>query len=341
MARALKPPKLAIVGIESLIGRELRELLSDRRLAAALDLVSSSESSGDILPEQDGDPVVVKPLSAANLEAARLIFLAGTPESSRKVAGMKLSSLLVDLTGTIADLPRAIVRAPMAEPERFLAPETRLAAVAHPAATALALVLRRLHSQSAVRHAVATVFEPASQRGREGIEELQQQTIGLLGLKSFPKAVFDDQLSFNMLSRLGADAPAPLANSEARIERDLDRLLSADPAVPIPSMRVIQAPVFHGYSISVWVEFAERPDVAKLAAFLKAPQVDVRSLDEEAPSNVGMAGQTGVAVDAIHPDTRVPTAVWIWIVADNIRMLADNAVLIAGSLLEQSERPVQ
>jgi len=341
LARALTPPRLAIVGSESLIGRELRELLSERRLAAALDLVSSSESPDNSSSEQDGDHVALKPLTTANLQGMRLIFLAGTPESSRKVAEMKLSALLVDLTGTIADLPRAVVRAPMAEPERFLAPETRLATVAHPAATALSLVLRRLHSLSPVRHTVATVFEPASQRGREAVEELQQQTVGLLSLKSFPKAVFDDQLSFNLLSRLGADAPVPLANSEARIERDLDRLLSVDPAVPIPSLRVIHAPVFHGYSLSLWVDFAERPDIAKLSAFLKAPQVDVRSLDEEAPSNVGMAGQAGVAIDAIHPDTRVPTAAWVWIVADNVRMLADNAVLIAASLLEQSERPVQ
>ncbi len=43
-----------------------------------------------------------------------------------------------------------------------------------------------------------------------GVEELQQQTVSLLSFKSLPKAVFDNQLSFNLLARYGEEAPRPL-----------------------------------------------------------------------------------------------------------------------------------
>ena len=43
---------------------------------------------------------------------------------------------------------------------------------AHPAATALALLLTRARRAGAVESAVATIFEPASEQGRRGMDEL-------------------------------------------------------------------------------------------------------------------------------------------------------------------------
>ena len=91
--------------------------------------------------------------------------------------------------------------------------------IAHPAAIALALFLRRLHAQ----RSDAPLGDPdlrAGQRTRRaGVDELQQQTVSLLSFKSMPKDVFDAQLSFNMLARYGEEAPVALEESELRIER--------------------------------------------------------------------------------------------------------------------------
>jgi len=61
--------------------------------------------------------------------------------------------------------------------------------------------------------------------------------------------------------------------------------------------------------------------------------IEVRGGDFEPPSNVGQAGQGGIAVGAITPDRNRVDAAWLWFVADNVRLAAENAVAVARELL--------
>jgi aspartate-semialdehyde dehydrogenase len=54
---------------------------------------------------------------------------------------------------------------------------------------------------------------------------------------------------------------------------------------------------------------------------------------EEPPTNVGIAGQSGLAVGAIAPDHNQPRACWLWMVADNLRLAAENAIAVAQEAL--------
>jgi aspartate-semialdehyde dehydrogenase len=153
-----------------------------------------------------------------------------------------------------------------------------------------------------------------------------------------PKKIFDAQLSFNMLAQYGEDAPVTLESAELRIERHLATLLSrgaglnAAPA-PMPSLRLIQAPVFHGYSLSLWVEFEENPGVEAVESALTDDRIDVRRRDLEPPTAVGMAGRDGVAVGAVAMDRNDPQACWCWLVADNLRLAGENAVAVGSQFL--------
>jgi aspartate-semialdehyde dehydrogenase len=53
----------------------------------------------------------------------------------------------------------------------------------------------------------------------------------------------------------------------------------------------------------------------------------------EPPNVVGMAGQSGLAVGGVTPDRNNPQAAWLWIVADNLRLQAENAIAVAQELL--------
>src|ERR1022692_4217390 len=85
-----------------------------------------------------------------------------------------------------------------------------------PAAIPTPMFLPRLHPRFPVQRSAIHIFEPASERGTPGVEELQQQTVGLLSFKSMPKKIFDAQLSFNMLAQYGEDAPVTLESAELR-----------------------------------------------------------------------------------------------------------------------------
>lgn len=325
---------VALVGSESLIGREIRDLLSGNSLGQNLKLIAAEGEEAGKLTEQGGEPAILGELDQASLESAQVIFLAGPPESTSKVKSLRPRGALIDLTGAAENAADARVRAPMAEPEGYHAPAGTVQVVAASAAIAIAIVLGRLHAAHKIKRSVAHVFEPASERGQSGIEELQQQTIGLLSFKNQPKATFDAQLAFNLLPRYGEEAPAALEDSELRIERHLTTLLSQhNPHAPIPSLRLLQAPVFHGYSISLWVEFETNPGISAIETALDSEPINIHSADTEPPTVVGMAGQDGIAVGNVTIDRNNPQAAWLWIVTDNLRLQAQNAIAVAQDLL--------
>ncbi|MDP8983264.1 MAG: hypothetical protein M3O35_22035 [Acidobacteriota bacterium] len=330
--------KIAVVGGESLLGREVRELLADSGLKAAVELVASDEAADTgILTEHAGEMVLMRTLEAADWSGSRVVVLAGSPESSKRALGVARrkakGAAVIDVTGALEDLPEARLGAPLLDAGGAAA-GAGLVIIAHPAAIALALFLTRLHAISPVARAVVLVFEPASERGKPGLDELQQQTAALLSLKKVPKNIFDAQASFNMLPEYGEDAPQSLADVEQRIERHLASLLERSNTAPMPSLRVVHTPVFHGYSFSVWAELEKNPGADALAAGLQTAGIDVRGKDLEPPSNVGAAGQSGITVGAIATDRNDARACWFWIVADNLRLAGDNAVEVARAILK-------
>ena len=324
---------LALVGSESLMGREIRDLLSSNSLGQDLKLIAAVSEDAGTLTVQGGEPAFLVALEKENLESAGVIFLAGPPDVSQKARELAPGVPLIDLTYALEDEPQARLRAPMVEPAGYEVPNDSIHVIANSSSLAITLVLNRLHEAHQIVRALAHVFEPASERGSNGVQELQQQTVGLLSFKGQPKDVFDAQLAFNMLVRYGEEAPVALEDFELRIERHLATLLSHSGHAPIPSLRLIQAPVFHGYGISLWIEFESNPGVAIIEQTLEGDSVDVRAGDREPPDAVGMAGQSGLAVGGIALDRNNPKAAWLWIVTDNLRLRAENAVSVAQQLL--------
>ena len=325
---------MALVGSETLLGRELRDYLAGYSLGADLRLIASEQEAGGVLSQQAGEPAFVSQLNAVSLADADLILLAGTPDSSRKALELAPKQPLIDLTYALEDDPRSRLRAPLVEPHDFRVPPEAIHSIAHPAAITLALLLGSLVKRFPVARWTAHVFEPASERGASGVEELQAQAVSLLSFKPMPKKIFDAQLAFTMLAALGEEAPLKLEDVETHIERHLATLLERSGDEPMPSLRLLQAPVFHGYSFSVWIEFAEdAPDADQIETLLAGENIDVRGAGLEPPNNIGIAGQNGIAAGAITRDRNNARAVWIWAVTDNLRLAAQNAVLVAREIV--------
>ena len=333
MASSTERPEVAVIGGDSLLAKEIREVLEESRPVPRVQLISTVGDGSSLLAAEEEEIVVMAPLSAESLAGAGVAFLAGSHAASRRTLKVLPTGgpVLIDMTGALEEQPHARLRAPSAEPASSQPPTSTIHVIAHPAAIALAMFLSRVAQAGAIRRSVAHVFEPASERGRRGLEELRQQTVAVLNLHKFKTDVFDAQAAFNLLARYGEEAEEPLEDIERRLERHLASLLAAWPGVPMPSLRLIQAPVFHGHSFSVWVEFQENPGVAALSSLLTAGGIDVRA--EEPPSNVGIAGHSGLSVGAIAADANNPRACWFWMVADNLRLAAENAVAVAGEWL--------
>jgi aspartate-semialdehyde dehydrogenase len=334
---------IVLVGSETLLGREVGEVFSHSSLGQNLRLLAGAPEETGVLTEIGGAPAILSRLNPDEVDQAAAVILAGPPKSSQDVLAANPSGVIIDLTFVTEDDPAARIRAPWlyvhdengtdAE-DRFDGPQVS----AHPAAIAIAVVLRRLNSAFPIARSIVHIFEPASERGTQGIEELQQQTVSLLSFQPVPKKVFDTQVAFALLPELGEEAAPSLAVDEERIERHLASLLerlndARSEDVPMPSLRLIQAPVFHGTSFSFWIELEDSPSASDLEEAMNREPIDLRTAGTEPPNNVGVAGQSGVVLGAIAPDRNNGNAFWMWAAIDNLRLAAENAALIAREVV--------
>jgi aspartate-semialdehyde dehydrogenase len=327
--------RAAIVGAASLKGKEVAEMLNERNFPAAdIRLLDDDESLGQL--EAMGDEIsFIQRVRAEQFENVDFTFFSSDQESTR--ANWKdardAGSAIVDLSSALEDEPGASVRSMWIERERGQMPALDLqpgpCVTAHPVAVTLALVLLRASKVSAVRRAVATVFEPASERGQSGMDELHQQTVNLLSFQSLPKDVYDAQVAFNMVARYGQKSQPTLDSLEACISRHY-RAIAGD-AAPQPSLLLLQAPIFHGYALAVFVELNSPVDVQTLSQSLVGDHVVIPGADEDSPSNVSAAGQAEIQL-SIKLDSVQPNGVWLWAAVDNLRISALTAVECAESM---------
>jgi aspartate-semialdehyde dehydrogenase len=329
-----KSAKIALLGSETLLGRELEEVLKDRSGAGIASYSATGEGN---FGDQEGEAIFVQPFDDSAVREHPIIVLAGSAEGAAKAWHLARASgqrpLLIDCIGHLENEPEARIVAPLLQ--KSAPSQAKLLIIAHPAASALALVLSRLGRFRPVEQAVVSIFEPASEQGKRGIAELHQQTTSLLSFKPLDKQVFDAQLSFNLLPQFGEEAQANLGAIEHRIERHLATVLSRasnGSAIPMPSLRLIQVPVFHGYSISLWVRFQTEANAQELREALASAQIEVRGVDEEAPSSAGAVSQSGLIAGDIRIDRNERRAAWIWIVGDNLRLTADAAADLIAEL---------
>jgi aspartate-semialdehyde dehydrogenase len=333
--------RVAIVGAGSLKGKEVAEVLEQRNFPAVdVKLLDDDESLGQLEAMKD-EITFIQSVRAEQFDKIDFTFFASDAECTRQnfrhvqAAG----SAIVDLSYALENEPGATVRAPWVQRElgqvNALDLEPGPAVVAHPAALVLALLLERLRSASPVTKVVATVLQPASEHGQNGMDELHEQTVSLLSFQPLPKKQFDVQVAFNMVARYGEQAPSTLVSVSDRVVNHYKKI--APQQSPVPSVIVLQAPTFHGYTASLHAEFSGAADVQELTKALAGEHVLLVPGSQEAPSNVNAAGQGDILV-SVTPDASNPNSAWLWIAFDNLRLSATTAVECAEAMAASRPR---
>src|SRR6202790_3246019 len=333
--------RAAIVGAASLRGKEVAEMLNERNFPAAdIRLLDDDESMGQL--EAMGDEIsFIQRVRADQFENVDFSFFASDPDSTRKnwKDARDAGSAIIDLSAALENEPGASVRSLWVERERGQIPAPELqpgpCVSAHPVAVTLALLLLRARKGSWIRRAVATIFEPASEHGQRGMDELHQQTVNLLSFQPLPKDVFDAQVAFNLIGSYGQKSQPSLGSVEERVLRHYQKIAGEN--APQPSLLLLQAPVFHGYAMAVFLEMEQPVDCGQLSLALSGEHVTIAGAGEEAPNNVNAAGQAQVLL-SVKGDVNNTSGVWLWAAFDNLRISAISAIESAESLI--ATRPI-
>ena len=321
--------RVAIVGAGSLKGKEVAEMLEQKNFPAIdVKLLDDDEALGQLEALKD-EVTFIQSVRSEQFDHIDFTFFASDADCTVKnwKQVQAAGSAIVDLSYALENEPGATLRAPWVQRQlgHVETPELQPgpAVIAHPVSVVLALLLSRLRASQPLSGTVATIFEPASEHGQSGMDELHEQTVSLLSFQPLPKNLYDVQVAFNMVERYGDQAKNTLAALNERIVRHFKKIVPQ--GTPVPSVLVLQAPTFHSYALSMNVRFEALADITEISAALAGEHVMVIPMSQEAPNNVNAAGQGDILVSVI-PDGSDPNAAWLWAAFDNLRVAAITAV---------------
>lgn len=324
--------RIVIAGASSLLGAELKSLLEESPFADWDFRLLDEEDAAGTLTEAGGEPAVIQPVEEGSFEKARFVFFTGSSAftTTNLTAARGLQRKIVDLSGSLACEGGATVWFPklneLRDAEFASSGSYAVPSAAGTAAIALTLALLRCGAKKIAFQS----FQPVSEAGRAGIEELESQTGQLMSFQSVGQPVFDAQVAFNMLDAYGAASTHKLDTVCERVRAEVNACLGNSAVVP--SIQVMHAPVFYGTMFSAYAELDPGTGVGEIAKAFADAGFALTARGEAGPSNVSAAGEKAIQLaqpkaDPVHPGTW-----WFWGAADNIRLPAWNAVKLAEKL---------
>ncbi|MDE1156436.1 MAG: Asd/ArgC dimerization domain-containing protein [Acidobacteriaceae bacterium] len=326
---AFKLIRGVIVGASSALGKELTEQLT-MSPASAWDLTLLDDGEAGQVTAAGEEAMIVLPLEKATFEGADVVFFASTTEVTERYwkKALATKAALVDLTGALGQEEGAKILAPSVGTTKADL-ETTVVLAAHPAAILMAMLEKAVPQ---AKRLVATILEPASQLGQMGMDELHAQTVALLSFQSLPKEVFGAQVAFTLRDELGSEAKKNLHRTRSVVSEQL-RTLRGESSRST-TLQFLQAPIFHGYGASVWIDTEAK--VSLEAMLLALTNVGIKPItdfsEEEEVTNQGVSGQADVLARVREDENGM--GFWVWLVADNLHLTVRNAISSALELLE-------
>src|SRR6202035_2747671 len=217
--------RVAIAGAASLRGKELKIFLEESNFPAGEIRLLDEEIVAGTLTESGGEPAVIETVDEDSFERVRFALFTASPGFSVRHAGeaRRAGATVIDLSGGLGAEPGArpwipALDAVLPSPEAKVAPGDPYSLFLAPSAPAeVAISLSAALAPMGLERLALTIFQPVSERGREGVEELESQVVKLLSFEPIPQKVFDEQVGFNMLRTYGEESSEKLGDIRAGI----------------------------------------------------------------------------------------------------------------------------
>ncbi len=197
----------------------------------------------------------------------------------------------------------------------------------------LVVALKPLHDLAKIKRVVVSTYQSVSGAGKEGMDELWDQTKGIFVLGAPPPKKFPKQIAFNVIPFIGSFNEDGYTDEEAKMWNETHKMI--DPAIKL-TVTCVRVPVMVGHSESVNIEFHNPIDEDEARDLLReSPGINV--IDKRDSTGYitpkEAQGEFPVFVSRIRKDPTVDHGLNLWVVADNLRKgAALNAVQIAELL---------
>ena len=330
--------KVAIVGATGNVGREMLNILEELEFPVdEMHAVASRKSRG--VEVGWGDRTIkCQDIEEFDFSKVDIVLMSAGGDVSRQWSEKigKAGPIVIDNSSAFRKDPDVPLIVPEVNPDDVkLARKKNIIANPNCSTAQLVVALKPLHDAAKITRAVVSTYQSVSGAGKEGMDELWNQTKAIYGLGDATPKKFPKQIAFNVIPYIGSFRDDGYTDEEAKMWDETHKIL--DPSIKL-TVTCVRVPVFVGHSESVTLEFDRpiSPDEAR-AILREAPGVMVIDKQEHDGyiTPVDAAGEHAVYVSRIRKDHTVENGLSLWIVSDNLRKgAALNAVQIAQLLDE-------
>jgi aspartate-semialdehyde dehydrogenase len=197
----------------------------------------------------------------------------------------------------------------------------------------LVVALKPLHDAATITRVVVSTYQSVSGAGKEGMDELFEQSRNIFVGDSAEPKKFTKQIAFNVIPHIDSFLDDGSTKEEWKMVVETKKIL--DPKIKLTAT-CVRVPVFVGHSEAVNIEFENDMSAAKAQAILReAPGVMLVDKRENGGyvTPVEAAGDDATYISRVREDPTVEYGIALWCVSDNLRKgAALNAVQIAELL---------
>ncbi|TAJ71204.1 MAG: aspartate-semialdehyde dehydrogenase [Phenylobacterium sp.] len=331
--------RVAVVGATGNVGREMLNILEEVKFPVdRIHAIASRKSIG--LEVSFGEKIVkCEDIAQFDFSTVDLVLMSvsGTfsKEWSPKIGAA--GPIVIDNSSAFRMDPDVPLVVPEVNPDDVeWANKKNIIANPNCSTAQLVVALKPLHDRARIKRVVVSTYQSVSGAGKEGMDELFDQTKNVYVLGATPPKKFPKQIAFNVIPFIGAFQDDGYTDEEAKMWNETHKMI--DPAIKL-TVTCVRVPVMVGHSESVNIEFHDPIDEDEARDLLReSPGLIV--IDKREPTGYmtpkEAQGEFPVFVSRIRNDPTVEHGLNLWVVADNLRKgAALNAVQIAELLHER------
>lgn len=330
--------KVAIVGATGNVGREMLEILSERKFPVR-EVVALASANSKGKEVSFGDTKVLKCQSLEEYDFSDTDIALFSPGASvSKVHAPRAAAqgcVVIDNTShfrMMEDIPLVV---PEVNPDA-LKNFSKTNIIANPNCSTMQMVvaLKPLHDFAKIKRVVVSTYQSVSGAGKDAMDELYDSTKAIYVNDHLEPQKFTKRIAFNVIPHIDVFMDDGYTKEEWKMAVETKKIMGDDIKVVATCVRV---PVFVGHSESINVEF-ERPISVKEAFDLWENAEGVSVVDRH--ENGGYitpaecVGEDATYVSRVRKDPTVENGLAFWCVSDNLRKgAALNTVQIAETLI--------
>jgi aspartate-semialdehyde dehydrogenase len=330
--------KVVVVGATGNVGRRILDILAERKFPMSeIAALASKKSEGKKVSFGEEDILVVQALDHYNFADTDIaLFSPGSAVS--KVFAPKAAAagcVVIDNTSQFRMEPDIALVVPEVN-AHTLKGYRKTNIIANPNCSTMQMVvaLKPLHDLAKVKRVVVSTYQSVSGAGKEGMDELFEQTKAIYMNSNMDPKKFTKHIAFNVIPHIDVFMDDGATKEEWKMVNETKKILDPNIAVTATCVRV---PVFVGHSEAVNVEFENAISVDEAREALSEAE-GVVVYDEHTNGGyctpIECVGEDGVFVSRLRVDHSVKHGLSLWIVSDNLRKgAALNAVQIAEELI--------